>query len=287
MHESSVKRWCNAEALDYWLTPGGHRRIPLRSLLAFARVQEMDVPLLGFPGYEAEVWEGVNAVRRNNDFHGLINLVYQWIGDERTELPIRLVYHLVEEGYTLADLFDKVVGPVMFLIGMGYTQGDLSIGDEHRMTQTMRDTLIAARRPALHPAEDAPIALVGCARDEVHELGALMVRLALEEQGWRVVYLGLNVPTEEFATQQVQHEASLVCISMMPPMGLPEARVTIRTLASLYDFQFPYRLVIGGSALPATDATADGKPILTTRFFNHMVPFSEWLQQLRVTSPVS
>lgn len=89
------------------------------------------------------------------------------------------------------------------------------------------------------------VALLGCTRGEVHELGALMVRLLLENKGWQVVYLGLNVPTEEFDSQQIKHRAALVCVSLMPPMGRTEAFTLINLLDRMRDPNQPYRLVVG------------------------------------------
>ena len=43
--------------------------------------------------------------------------------------------------------------------------------------------------------DGVPTAIVGCARSEVHELGALMTRRILEFNGYNVQYLGLDVPT--------------------------------------------------------------------------------------------
>ena len=60
VHESSVKRWCNAEELECQLTPGGHRRIPIRALVAFARGQGIQVPLRHF-GQDAAPPDGTGC----------------------------------------------------------------------------------------------------------------------------------------------------------------------------------------------------------------------------------
>ncbi|MEM1271970.1 MAG: helix-turn-helix domain-containing protein, partial [Bacteroidota bacterium] len=43
VHESSVKRWCNAGDLGCEYTHGGHRRIPLAELLRFAEARSIEV----------------------------------------------------------------------------------------------------------------------------------------------------------------------------------------------------------------------------------------------------
>ena len=285
VHESSVKRWCNADALDYWLTPGGHRRIPIVSLVAFARDQGIDVPLRPFGLEAGEVWAAREGAAREDDFEALVDLAYAWLALGQSWEMARLVEYLLHEGFPIGQLFDRLVGPVMHRIGLGYLDGSLSIGDEHRMTQAMRDTLLdlralnASKRPL--NGRSAPTAVVGCARNEVHELGALMVRLMLEYTGWQVVYLGLNVPTEEFATQQTKYDAALVCISMMPPMGPADALTMVRLLDRMYDPTRPYRLALGGSSLGDVDRSEVADlAIPDVQFFASMEPFAAWFDAL-------
>ena len=283
VHESSVKRWCNAEALECWLTPGGHRRIPILGLVAFAHEQDIPLPLRHFGEDAGCVWAGLERAHREEGFEALADLTYAWVAQGRSRLPARLIEYLRAEGFTLGRILDRLVGPVMQRVGMGYHEGRVSIGDEHRMTQAMRDTLVT-----LHAADEAPgqpggtvkpVAVVGCARGEVHELGALMVRLGLEAEGWRVVYLGLNVPTEDFVAQQIKHEATLLCISMMPPMGRAEAQTLMRLLDRMYDPAHPYRLAVGGSALNSDDALdRTGLTIPDVRLFGGIEPFMEWVR---------
>ncbi len=283
VHESSVKRWCNAEDLECWLTPGGHRRIPILGLVAFAHDQGMPLPLRHFGEDAGHVWAGLERARREEDFGALADLTYDWIGQGNSRLPARLIEYLRTEGLTLGFILDRLIGPVMQRVGMGYHEGRVSIGDEHRMTQAMRDALVTLHTAdeALEPPNEAvrPVAVVGCVRGEVHELGALMVRLLLEAEGWQVVYLGLNVPTEDLAAQQRKHHATLLCVSMMPPMGWAEAQTLMHLLDRMSDPAHPYRLAIGGSALN-TDEALDltGLTIPDVRLFGAIEPFVTWVR---------
>ena len=283
VHESSIKRWCNAEELECRLTPGGHRRIPIGALVTFAHGQGIQVPLRHFGEDAARVWGGLKRARRDNDFEALTTLTYGWIAAGWSHLPALLIEYLGEEGFSLGRILDRLIGPLMSRIGQGYLQGALSIGDEHQMTQAVRDVLVtlsAAGDPTAKPNGTVkPVAVVGCARNEVHELGALMVRLVLEAEGWRVIYLGLNVPTEEFATQQIKHSAMLVCVSMMPPMGMTEAQTMVHLLDRMYDPAQPYRLALGGSALINNEALNQARMLIPdVRLFNRMEAFTTWVR---------
>ncbi len=243
------------------------------------------MPLRHFGHDAGRVWNGLDHARRNDDFEDLVDLTYAWIEQGWSRQVARLIEYLNEEDLSLGRILDRLVGPIMGRIGHAYLQGTLSIGDEHRMTQAVRDVLVTLSTPddptIKQNGHVKPVAVVGCARGEVHELGALMVRLVLEAEGWQVVYLGLNVPTEEFATQQTKHAASLVCISMVPPAGMAEAQTMVRVLSRMYDPSHPYRLALGGSAL-TDDGALDrvGVSLEEVRLFSRMEPFMTWARVL-------
>lgn len=282
VHASSIKRWCNAGSLECWYTPGGHRRIPVDAVFTFAETEAIECALLGFAPHTLAVWDGMERARRDDDYSGLITLAHDWLAEDRSELTYRLLRTLLDFGFSLATLFDAVVGPVMGRIGQAWEDDRLAIGDEHRMTHTVTEMLIHLRYD-LHMDEhdpSAPVAIVGCTQGEYHELGALMVRILLESEGWHVYYLSADVPTEEFAAQQAKHHASLVAISVMPPRGYPEALRLRTVLSQLYRPESPYRLAIGGSQVSAMNGALPGdQPFVETVFFDKVTAFETWLGQ--------
>jgi excisionase family DNA binding protein len=285
VHESSIKRWCNAGELSYWLTPGGHRRIPIQALVSFAEDQNIAFALRHFGDQADDVWAKYTELARTDNFGELASMLYRWIQNGEIMRSIHLIEYLRTKGFSLGDLFDRLLGQVMRKVGLNYFEGELSIADEHRMTQAMRDLLVTLSTTGIFTPEAAgstrPVAIVGCARSEVHEVGALMVRVLLESMGWKVIYLGLNVPTEEFAHQQIKYQASLVCISMFPPMGMPEATAMINLMDRMYDQSKPYRLVLGGSALDTTiDKDKFDVQLSDVQLFSRVNPFYNWVQSV-------
>jgi methanogenic corrinoid protein MtbC1 len=282
VHESSVKRWCTSGDLPCDYTPGGHRRILLRDLGPFSQERDLPYTLAAFGDAAEAVWAATQALQKDDDYAALVDLLYEWLREGRGALVGALAAFLRQQAVPLPALLDELLAPVMHRIGNDYHAGVLSIGDEHRMTHLVRDLLVRLHFE-VEPQPDAtrPVAVVGCARSEVHELGALMSRVLLESAGWRVVYLGLNVPTEEFARQQQQHAAALVCIAMTPPIGTPEAVVMADVLTHLYDDRHPYRLVFGGRVVSKTiGEMVANAPHLDVQAFGRMVRFAEWLDTL-------
>lgn len=104
----------------------------------------------------------------------------------------------------------------------------------------------------------------------------------IDTEIWSLIsYLGLNLATEEYATQQIKHGARLVCVSMVTPIGMAEAYTLVRLLNRMYDPANSYPLVLGGSALGAVNGSAfNDMSIPDIRLFNKMEPFYEWAHTL-------
>jgi hypothetical protein len=162
---------------------------------------------------------------------------------------------------------------------------------EHRFTQKVLDALhglLAARRTraATGSVGPSPLALVGCAETCQHEIGAMFCRVALESDGWRVGYLGANVPFEEYASLQAHLGASLVCISFVPPVGNADARRCTRILSGLYRADAPYALALGGGALDPAVLEAEALPFRACKVHDGTETFLRWANaKLRPGAP--
>lgn len=282
VHESSVKRWCNKKNLSCRYTSGGHRRFDIVELLAFARNERLASPLLSLHPYELEIWEALSEARDRDNYEPLVALVYARLMRRQPRVLGLLLGTLVDLGLPFLSICDRVLAPVLHHVGSEWEQGRIGVGEEHRMTHHAKDALAMFRHRLLDTsldtsgAEATNLALVGCVRGEEHELGALITRLYLETQHWEVIYLGANVPNEEFAYQQQKHHAALVCVSLSSLQNQANAQVLVRMLARLYDPAHPYRLAIGGN-IPPMQLDAADFPFTDVQVFHGLTDFARWL----------
>jgi methylmalonyl-CoA mutase cobalamin-binding subunit len=124
---------------------------------------------------------------------------------------------------------------------------------------------------------DKKTAIVGCFEGNHHEMGLHMVRHVLESTGWRVVYLGANVPAIDLAEQQVRQQADLMCVSLATPQINSDIRRLSVTLALRYDPHYPYRLAIGGNIVSHNEHGPDRtEPFLDVRYFSNTEFFYNW-----------
>lgn len=143
-------------------------------------------------------------------------------------------------------LLDDVVAPLLRRVGDRWHDGTLRVMHEHLTSAVVRSMLGAARAKA-GPPPGAPAIVVTTPAGQVHELGALMVALSASREGWRVTYLGSDIPAEEIAAAALQSEARVVALSLVHPADDPRVADELERLRrSLGD---RIAIVAGGRAV--------------------------------------
>jgi methanogenic corrinoid protein MtbC1 len=128
--------------------------------------------------------------------------------------------------YAVETVALEVMQPLLIDVGERWHRDELSVADEHYVTNYLLRKLFA-----LFNAYDAGpgrgLIVTACAPGEWHEVGILMVSLFLIRQGYRVLYLGPNLPLESLAAELPRLRPDLVCLSAATP---ETARALIRGL---------------------------------------------------------
>ncbi len=157
-----------------------------------------------------------------------------------------LVVHAVEKGGLSApECYERVLAPVQRELGKRWREGASSITDERVGLESAR--LVMDRLyPGLHRARSPRrVVVVACVQGNMHELGARMVADIFEASGWKVVYLGADVPASEIAAATTRVGAQLVALSAASADQVGAAAGTITKLRSL---PAPPRTIVGGPA---------------------------------------
>jgi methanogenic corrinoid protein MtbC1 len=143
-------------------------------------------------------------------------------------------------------LTDLVLVPLLVEIGRRWADGRLGAAQEHVASATILRVLGGMVR-SLAPLPDAPAIVVGTPIGQRHELGALLVAVCAAAAGWRVTYLGADLPAAEVARAAEKVQASVVALSIVHPGSDEQLRAD---LDSLVDLLPPRRqLVLGGASV--------------------------------------
>ncbi len=281
VHESSVKRWANEGKLKPAKTEGGHRRISLPELLDFARVERADSDLIYVAPFTEELAVAALACRERNYFQPLAKLIVD-ICDTHPSSFLVATLNYLESAFEISKVraFDLGIAEALRIVGNQWASGERSIAQERRFTQKIIDAIHQLRRPLVNPPDKlAPLAIVGCSESCYHEVGSLYIRSVLEEAGWNVCYLGVNVPFSEYGTLQSELNAKLVAISFVSPSVNSDARRCLTILSGLYRDENPYYLAFGGGGLNKESIDSKGWPFLALRLEKDSELFQIWARQ--------
>jgi methanogenic corrinoid protein MtbC1 len=156
-----------------------------------------------------------------------------------------------------AAFTDRLVSPLLRTIGQRWVDGEVRPAHEHVASGVIKRVLNWMVEPARSDAS-GPGIVVGTLSGEMHELGALLAGATAALEGWRVTFLGHDLPPEEFALAASTVSARAIGISTVHPTavdGIPQQ--VARLLAELPD---DVALVLGGPAAHAVrDAVADAR----------------------------
>jgi len=144
-----------------------------------------------------------------------------------------------------AAFLEHVAVPLLRQIGEMWHAGELGIAHEHlasSATQRVLGWLLWSGTPN----REGPVIVVGTPAGQRHEMGALLVSAVAAEEGWRVVYLGADLPAEEVARAALTRGAEAVALSMVYPEKDPRIADELRRLRSLLPPRTP--ILVGGSA---------------------------------------
>jgi DNA-binding transcriptional MerR regulator/methylmalonyl-CoA mutase cobalamin-binding subunit len=153
-------------------------------------------------------------------------------------------------------LVEELLLPLVQFVGDSWQSGELRIAHEHVATGVIRIFLHGLIHRERIP-EGAPQLVVATVSGQVHELGALLAAAIAVSHGWKVSYLGADLPAEEIAAVIASTRARAVALSFVYPAGDPAVAEEIRRLRVCMPDEVA--LIIGGRAsasyLPIVDAS--------------------------------
>lgn len=151
--------------------------------------------------------------------------------------------------YSLDEVCLKLIAAALVTIGEGWHAGSVSVGQEHFATQLLRRKLQALFSVYDIVAGHGTV-VTACAPGEQHDVGLLMLALLLVRRGYRVVYLGADLPADGLLQIVQQVNPDLVCLSTATAATAPAAKQVADALNGL---PHPPCVVIGGGGLSADE----------------------------------
>jgi MerR family transcriptional regulator, light-induced transcriptional regulator len=114
--------------------------------------------------------------------------------------------------YPVEVVTENIIVPALVEVGERWQQNAISVVQANFVTSFLRQKVTSLFTAYTQPAV-GPLAVTGSAPGEWHDIGILLVSLALRRRGWRVLYLGPNVPVAQLVGELPDLKPELVCLS--------------------------------------------------------------------------
>jgi len=214
-----------------------------------------DVASLPTPEIErlvAEDLEGMAEVRPASDgVGGEVFLPDAILAMRRADQPaLRSVLTRALLTLTPDRFTSEVAGPFMHELGALWERGELSPGHEHAASEVMR-RILHDMLGMLAPAVGAPGLVVTTLSGQRHEIGALFAAAAAALDGWKVTYLGADLPAIDIARVARDVQAEAIAVSITTKNGNLKSELTALRAAAGADLP----ILVGGQQADAVDAT--------------------------------
>jgi methanogenic corrinoid protein MtbC1 len=153
----------------------------------------------------------VNNTRQPNSTAHYTTLLYKALAqhDEIAASDILREAHAI---FDLTTICLEVITPCLVEIGEAWHRGDIRITTEHFGSAFLRGKLLTLLQ-AYPSRRGAPTIIIGCATNEQHEIGSLILAVLLRRDGFRVEYLGQDVLIEDLIDYARYEHPALVCLS--------------------------------------------------------------------------
>jgi len=156
---------------------------------------------------------------------------------------------------SLTTVLRDVVLPYLTELGERWESGTASVAQEHFATNVIRGRLAGLARGWGNG--HGPRAVLACPPGELHDLALMVFGIALNRNGWRIDYLGMNTPVEELTRTVDARHPDLVVLAATLPENLEPHAAQLTALAR----RSP--LALAGAGATPQIAAAVGARLLT------------------------
>ena len=130
----------------------------------------------------------------------------------------------------------NVVYPFLSRIGVLWQTGNVNPANEHFITALIRQKIIVAIDGQSHNInKDSKTVLLFLPEKELHEISLLFSSYLLKTRGFKVIYLGQNMPLEDLRVVRTLHEPHFVITVITTSPDADEVQEYIFKLADMFE----------------------------------------------------
>jgi MerR family transcriptional regulator, light-induced transcriptional regulator len=160
----------------------------------------------------------------------------------------RLILNADDLGVPLVRLFQDVLRPALIEVGEQWANGALRVGQEHEVTEIVRELVAELALRHAHPRPTGPAILAAGVAGERHDLGLRMIVALLRARGRPVHFLGADVDAPFLQEEVAMRRPAVVLITATLIDRLPAIKAAAEALRESASPQ-PFSMVLGGQVV--------------------------------------
>ena len=122
---------------------------------------------------------------------------------------------------------DEIAAPFLREVGEAWHEGRMTVAQEH-LASAVVQRVVSETAPLFSGGEDNPAIVIATLEGERHAHGALMAAVTAASEGWRVIYLGADLPPPRL--QQQSRARALVLLESASCWERENAMAALRDL---------------------------------------------------------
>ena len=180
-------------------------------------------------------------------------------GDDRE--AERVIVDALQRGILPEAIYVEILGPALVVIGDAWLQGELNIAREHQATNVTLEQMAHIRDAVRRRDEIAAEVVVAAVSGEMHFVATRMIADLFYFDGWNVVHLGADTPSEDLVELVRERASDLIVLSLSLPDRLSMALAAVEQLKALDHHPAVF---IGGSGIAIADQSRLGSADLVS-----------------------
>ena len=159
---------------------------------------------------------------------------------------VQIAREALRNGLSLEDLYVDVFQPALYAVGSRWEANRLTVAQEHIATAITQFVMAQIYQPPESSDQSKGNVVLTGVEGEMHNIGALMVGDLLEASGWRLRFLGTNLPASSILAAVRETTPTHVGISATMLFNVGTVRTLIRSIRD--EFGDRITLLVGGAA---------------------------------------